>query len=158
MQPRPGPPSIRERCDDLAVIAAVVAFRRLMTAIRYAAREESFRVIFGAAISLIALGTIVYSIGERWSVPDAFYFAVCTLTTSNVSDPRLVLTSEPIRIFTAFYVLIGIGVLVETVRQIGMGYIKSRSEHGLVAQHTRRGRGDHGGPPSSPPSSGPDAA
>jgi hypothetical protein len=65
-----------------------------------------------------------------------------------------VLTNEPIRIFTAFYVLIGIGVLVETVRQIGMGYVKARSEHGLVGKHARQRRGDPGGPSSPSPPAG----
>jgi hypothetical protein len=136
------------------VIGAVLALRRLVAAIRYAAREEGFRVIFGSAVSLIALGTIAYSLGEGWSVPDGFYFAVCTLTTSSVADPHLVLTNESIRIFTAFYVLIGIGILVETVRQLGMGYVRSRSEHGSVAKHALKRRGDPGGPSSPPPAAG----
>jgi hypothetical protein len=135
------------------VLGVVIALRRLVSAIRYAAREPGFRVLFGSALSLIALGTIVYSLSEGWNVLDSFYFAVCTLTTSNVSDPRLVLTSELIRVFTAFYVLIGIGILVETVRQIGMGYVKSRSDRGLVARHARHRHDDLDGPPSSPPTS-----
>ena len=60
-------------------------------------------MVFASAISLITLGTIVYSVSEGWSVFDSFYFAACRLTTSNVSDPRLVLTNDPIRVFTAFY-------------------------------------------------------
>jgi hypothetical protein len=60
----------------------------LVTGLRYAAREQGFRVVFASAISLIALGTIVYSVSEGWSVFDSFYFAVCTLTTSNVSDSQ----------------------------------------------------------------------
>jgi len=121
--------------------------------IRHAAREQGFRVVFASAISLIALGTIVYSASEGWSVFDSFYFAVCTLTTSNVSDPHLVLTSEPIRTFTAFYLLIGLGVLVETARQIGIWYVKTRSEHGLVARHAEHRHSETHGPPSSPPTS-----
>ena len=135
------------------MIGVAVALRRLVTAIRYAARDQGFRVLFGSAVSLIALGTAAYSVSEGWGVLDSFYFAVCTLTTSNVSDPRLVLTNEPIRVFTAFYVLIGIGILVETVRQIGMGYVKSRAEHGLVAKHARHRHGDTEDPPAPPPTS-----
>jgi hypothetical protein len=40
------------------------------------------------------------------------YFAISTLTTSSIADPDLTLTSEAIKIFTAFYVLTGIGILV----------------------------------------------
>jgi hypothetical protein len=52
-------------------------------------------------------------------------------------------------IFTAFYVLVGIGILVETVRQIGLGYLKMRSEHDIIAKHERRHAGDSGDTRSS---------
>jgi hypothetical protein len=117
------------------VIAALyLVLRRFVGAIRYAAKEEDFRAVFGAAVSLLTLGTAVYALSEGWSVGDAFYFAVCTLTTSNVSDPHLILTDEALRVFSAFYVLVGIGILVETGRRLSVGYVKMRSEHGLVAK------------------------
>ena len=65
------------------------------------------------------------------------------------------LANEPIRVFTAFYVLIGLGVLVETARQIGIWYVKTRSEHGLVAKHAEHRHSDTHGPLSSPPTSSP---
>jgi hypothetical protein len=55
-------------------------FRRFLHAIKYAAKEESFAAVAGAAISLVLVGTITYSLGEGWNVADGFYFAVCTLT------------------------------------------------------------------------------
>jgi hypothetical protein len=124
------------------VVAAALILQRLFGAIRYATKNDGFRAIFGTAIFLILLGTGTYSVSQGWNVLDSFYFAVCTLTTSNVSDPHLTLSGEPIKIFTAFYVLIGIGVLVETVRQIGLGYVKMRSEHGVIAKHSMRHRDD----------------
>lgn len=138
---------IRGPCHDGAVFPALLVLRRFIGAIRYAAKEEGFRAVFTAAVSLIALGTIVYSLAEGWNVGDAFYFAICTLTTSNVSDPHLVLTSEAIRIFTAFYVIVGIGILVETLRRIGMGYVRMRSEHSKIAKritHRDDPQGDNG--------------
>lgn len=123
------------------LFGAALLFRRFLRAIKYAAESEGFRAVLGAAITLLAVGTATYSIAEGWSVGDAFYFSVCTLTTSNVADPHLVLKGDPIKIFTAFYVLVGIGVLVETMRQIGLGYVRAQSEHGIVA-HVRRRKQD----------------
>ena len=60
--------------------------------------------VVGAAILLILVGTVTYSLGESWSVVDGFYFAVCTLTASSIADPDLTLTGEAIKIFTTFYV------------------------------------------------------
>ena len=57
---------------------------------------------------------------------DGFYFAVATLTTSSIADPELTITGAPIKIFTVFYVLVGIGILVELARQLGFAYIEVR--------------------------------
>lgn len=103
-------------------------------AIKIAAKEESFAAVFAAAISLVITGTIVYSLGEGWSVVDGFYFAVCTLTTSSIADPNLTLTSEGLKVFTAFYVLTGIGILVEVARQLGVGFVQLRHGH-IEARH-----------------------
>ena len=62
---------------------------------------------------------ITYSLAEGWNVIDSFYFAVATLTTLSIADPSLDLTSGAIKVFTALYVLTGIGILAETARQIG---------------------------------------
>ena len=76
---------------------------------------------------------------------DGFYFAVCTLTTSSIADPDLTLTSEALKIFTAFYVLTGIGILVELARQLGVGFIRVREEQGA----TRRARRHKDDPPET---------
>jgi hypothetical protein len=102
---------------------------RLAGAVRRAAREESFVAIVGAAIALVLTGTVVYTLGEGWNVVDGFYFAVCTLTTSSIADPDLVLTHDVLKLFTTIYILTGIGILVEVARQLGVGYVKMREEY-----------------------------
>jgi hypothetical protein len=57
---------------------------------------------------------------------DGFYFAVATLTTSSIADPQLVITGAPIKIFTVFCILVGIGILVELARQLGFAYVEVR--------------------------------
>jgi Ion channel len=99
--------------------------------------RKSFVAIFGAAIALVIIGTITYTLGESWNVADGFYFAVCTLTTSSIADPDLTLTSEALKIFTTLYVLTGIGILVELARQLGVGFVKMREEHGAT-RHAKR--------------------
>jgi len=62
---------------------------------------------------------------------------VSTLTTSSIADPDLVLTHGVLKIFTALYVLTGIGILVELARQLGVGYMKMREEYkaAILAKH-----------------------
>ena len=50
--------------------------------------------------------------GAGRSAADGFYVAVSTLTTSSIRNPTLTITGPWPEIFTAAYVLIGIGVLV----------------------------------------------
>ena len=110
------------------MLSVVRMLRRMLGRSKYAAKEENFAAVVGAAIVLILVGTVTYSLGEGWSVVDGFYFAVCTLTTSSIADPNLTLTHEALKLFTALYVLTGIGILVELARQLGVGFVKLREE------------------------------
>ena len=70
---------------------------------------------------------------------DGFYFAVATLTTSSIADPDLTIIGAPIKIFTVFYVLLGIGILVELARQLGFAYIEiRRAERAAKAAQTKQ--------------------
>jgi hypothetical protein len=51
-----------------------------------------------------------------------------TLTTTSVSDPDLVLTDGWLKLFTVFYQLIGIGILVEVLRRLGIAFITVRAQ------------------------------
>jgi hypothetical protein len=110
------------------VLSALMMLRRFERALRHALREENFAVIFGAALTLIAVGTLAYTLGEDWSLVDGFYFAVATLTTSSIADPDLVITNAWLKVFTVFYILVGIGILVEVARQLGVALIHVQRE------------------------------
>ena len=109
-------------------------FRRFERALKHALREENFAAILGSAVTLIVVGTLAYTFGEDWSLVDGFYFAVATLTTSSIADPDLVITNSWLKIFTVFYILIGIGILVEVARQLGVALIHvQREDHAAKA-------------------------
>jgi hypothetical protein len=52
--------------------SVITMFHRFVGAIKYAAKDESFVAIAGAAVSLILVGTVTYSLGEGWNVIDGF--------------------------------------------------------------------------------------
>jgi hypothetical protein len=110
------------------MVSALLMFRRVAHALRYAVREEDFVTVFGAGVTLVLIGTVSYALGERWNVVDAFYFAVATLTTTSVSDPDLVLDQPWMKVFTVFYLLIGIGILVEILRRLGIAFVAVRAQ------------------------------
>jgi hypothetical protein len=102
--------------------------RRLAAALRVALRDEDFGRVLSAGGALIIVGTLAYSIGGGWSVVDGLYVAVATLTTSSILDPDLAITDPWLKLFTAGYVLVGIGILVEVARRLGMGFMTARAE------------------------------
>lgn len=84
---------------------------------------QAYRILSGAAVGLLALGTVVYHWLEDWSWIDSFYFSAIAVTTVGFGD--LVPTTNPAKIFTVFYVIGGIGIVTS--------FINERLE-----QHTRR--------------------
>ena len=132
---------VRDWCEPYDVLSVATMLRRMLRAMKHAAKDENFGVVAGAAGTLVLVGTVVYSLGEGWNVVDGFYFAVCTLTTSSIADPNLTLTHETLKLFTTVYVLTGIGILVELARRLGVGYVKEREEH-HAARHASRQRED----------------
>jgi voltage-gated potassium channel len=110
------------------LLSAVLMIRRFVRTLRRAAADPQFVPLAGASLALVITGTIAYTLGEDWSLVDGFYFAVATLTTSSIADPDLVLTDPWLKIFTVFYVLVGIGILVALVGRLGVAFVELRQE------------------------------
>jgi hypothetical protein len=116
-------------------------FRRFARTVREASKDEQFVPLFGAAASLLVLGTFVYTIGGSWSIVGGFYFAVATLTTSSIADPGLVLDDPWLKVFTAFYVMIGIGIFVALVGRLGLAFV-ALSQQEKARKHEARHTND----------------
>ena len=116
------------------MLPVAVMFHNLARAVKIAARDDGFAQTLIAAVFLIVIGTLVYRLSEDWSLVNSLYFAVATLTTSSIADPNLVLTSASMKIFTIFYLLVGLGILVELVRQArdGVHHPSARTARGTA--------------------------
>lgn len=110
------------------MLSALLMLHRVARAMRIAVQDEEFLPVASAGVLLVFIGTLSYTLGEDWNVVDAFYFAVSTLTTTSVADPDLVLEHRWMKIFTVFYLLIGIGILVEILRRLGASFVAVRAE------------------------------
>jgi hypothetical protein len=85
-------------------------FRYWFRAVREGFRDPAARPLFLSVAALLATGTVVYAIFERWSLLDSLYFSVMTLTTVGYGDfaPHTVAG----KVFTMVYVLAGIAVIL----------------------------------------------
>ena len=77
---------------------------------------------------LVLTGTLFYWRFEDWTIIEALYFCVVTLTTVGYGD--LAPTSAGTQIFTIVYILTGFGVLVALLTSVAEKYIEQKAERG----------------------------
>jgi hypothetical protein len=73
-------------------------------------KNRSIRTVFFILLLVILIGTIFYTVVEGWSIFDSLYFTIITLTTVGFGD--LVPSSTFSKMFTMFYVLVGVGLMI----------------------------------------------
>lgn len=98
-------------------------------------RQEQTRAIGLVLIGLLATGTIFYSLVEHWNPLDALYFSVTTLATVGYGDlaPQTAIG----KVFTMFFVLAGVGVVVVFASEVARQTI-SRTTRGVEERVAQR--------------------
>lgn len=74
------------------------------------------RYIALLALSVLAIGVVFYRHVENWSWVDSLYFCVITLATVGYGD--LTPTTDIGKLFTVFYVVIGIGIFAASANYL----------------------------------------
>jgi voltage-gated potassium channel len=71
--------------------------------------HRQFMAIGLAAVAILAIGSVYYHIAEHLSWVDSLYFCTITLTTIGYGD--IVPHTDASKLFTVFYVFVGIGIM-----------------------------------------------
>lgn len=79
-------------------------------------RDKGSRPVFYWAGGMLLLGTLAYHWLEGWSFLDSLYFCVISLATIGYGD--LTPTTPEAKLFTIFYVINGIGILLSLFDRI----------------------------------------
>ena len=81
--------------------------------------------MLAVASAVIGVGTVFYRLVEGLTWLDSLYLSVITVTTVGYGDFSPTTTAG--KVFTMFYVLVGIGVFVALVTEIAGHLIEARS-------------------------------
>jgi voltage-gated potassium channel len=80
---------------------------------RRALRSPDVRLLASISLLLVVLGAAFFHVQEGFGWLDAFYFTIITLTTVGYGDMS---PSTPAgKLFTIFYVLIGLGIIATLI-------------------------------------------
>lgn len=91
-------------------------------------RDPQFRSLVVLVFFTLLSGTIFYSLQEGWSMVDAFYFSVTTLTTVGLGD--LAPTTTVGKLFTVFYILAGLSLVLGFIETLAKETLRSRTRRG----------------------------
>ena len=114
------------------MIPLSLAFRGLARAVAAVWRDPETKALPVVAGALVLTGTIFYWRFEDWTIIQALYFCVVTLTTVGFGD--LTPTCAGTQIFTIIYILTGLGVLVALLSSVAPQYIRQKAEGGGVRE------------------------
>lgn len=87
-------------------------------------RDKDYRNLLLTTLLILGIGAVVYHYLEGWNWLDSFYFSVITLTTIGYGDfsPQ----TDAGKIFTLFYILIGVGIILSFINTIFAHYREVR--------------------------------
>jgi voltage-gated potassium channel len=112
-------------------------------------KDPEFQALFFLVVVTLATGAWFYSLVEGWSLLDSLYFSVITLTTVGYGDfsPSTIAG----KIFTMFYIFIGIGLILSFLTTIAersteerRGLLRRRRHPEKAAPHYQNGEEHQG--------------
>ena len=104
------------------MIAFGFALEKFFRSIWNGLNDPEFRPLFISVVVIILSGSLFYAWIEGWSLLDSLYFCVITLTTVGYGDISPTVPAS--QIFTIFYILIGIGILLAFINKLAINLSK----------------------------------
>lgn len=98
--------------------------RDLIRGLRAFVGDPTGQALVALASAVVGVGTVFYRFVEDLVWIDSLYFSVITLTTVGYGDFSPTTTAG--KVFTMGYVLVGIGIFVALVTEVGSHMVEAR--------------------------------
>lgn len=101
-------------------------------------KDKEYRDLLLTSTVFIGIGSVIYHYLEGWSWIDCIYFCVITLTTIGYGDfsPQ----TDGGKIFTMFYILIGLGMILSFINTVYNHYETMKAEKTEETKDKNTGR------------------
>ncbi len=100
-------------------------------------KDPEFQGLFFLVIVMLVSGTFFYWRVEGWSLLDSLYFSVITLTTVGYGDFSPSTTAG--KIFTIFYIFIGLGIILGFVNAVAERSMQQRGRIRRLLERRAKG-------------------
>jgi hypothetical protein len=120
------------------MLSFVVTLLRLARVIGRSGRDPEVRALLVLFGFMLLSGTLFYTNVEGWTVLDALYFSVVTMSTVGFGDLTPGTTIG--KIFTIIYLLTGVGIFVALVSKLAAEFLR-QSMSPAVRKPNEAGRG-----------------
>lgn len=100
--------------------------KRLYNAVRIAWQDHELKILAYLVIFILVIGTLFYHNIEEWNWLDSLYFSVMTLTTVGYGD--LAPITDAGKLFTIFYIILGLGMLLSLVKVMANHTLKFQKD------------------------------
>ncbi|MCK8484108.1 potassium channel family protein [Aliiroseovarius sp. S2029] len=105
------------------MLSFALALMRFAKAVLRSWNDQEFRACLALALLMLVSGTIFYNRVEGWTWIDALYFSVTTMSTVGFGD--LSPQTNAGKIFTVFYILVGVGIFVSLFTFLARALLQS---------------------------------
>lgn len=112
---------------------------RFFRALWQSLKDPEFQALFLLVVTMLASGALFYRQVEGWSLLDSLYFSVITLTTVGYGDFSPSTTAG--KIFTMFYIFIGIGIILGFVNAVAERSMEQRGRIRSLLHRRSEGEG-----------------
>jgi hypothetical protein len=114
----------------------IFGFMTVARSMKRAWADDQFRASATALLILLGISTLFFALTEDWSVLDAFYFSVVSVTTTGLGD--FAPTTAAGKVFMILYLVLGIGLAVGVVATLGSAFVAERQQAAARRQERRR--------------------